>query len=159
MNAAASVFPMLDCTDAASVWARVGGDMSRYWAFQKTTKQRARLQITGNCCVRTLLSAGDVITAFTGEIMTRISTDHRCQKFADDVADHYIDESCDFPLAIWSQSPDLNPTTTNGAESLHIHNYEYRFTCAASDYVHFCSNSAKTANRNLRISIGSLAFT
>ena len=62
-----------------------------------------------------LLSPNDVITAFTEEIMPSMPTDDRCQRFADYVVDNYIDDGCDFPVSIWAQSPDLNPTTTNGA--------------------------------------------
>jgi hypothetical protein len=33
-----------------------------------------------------------------------------------------MDDGCDFPVDFWAQSPqDINPSTTNGAESFHAH--------------------------------------
>jgi len=68
-----------------------------------------------------LLPADEVVAAFIGEIMSRMPNDDRCRRFADYVVEHYLDDGCDFPPGVWAQRPDLNPTTTNGAESFHGH--------------------------------------
>ena len=47
--------------------------------------------------------------------------DKRFRKFADSVVENYMDAGCDFPSNLWAESPDLNPTTTNGCESYHAH--------------------------------------
>ena len=69
-----------------------------------------------------LLPADEVVAAFTDEIMSSMPNDDRCGRFADYVVEHYLDEyGCDFPPGVWEQRPDLNLTTTNGAESFHGH--------------------------------------
>jgi len=47
--------------------------------------------------------------------------DDRYRRFADNMVEHYLDDGCDFPPGVWAQRPDLNPRTTNGAESFHGH--------------------------------------
>ena len=55
------------------------------------------------------------------DIVADMPDDDRCQKFADYVVENYIDSDCDFPPSIWAHAPDLQPVTTNGAESYHGH--------------------------------------
>ena len=53
---------------------------------------------------------------------TDMPSDDRCSKFADYIVENYMDDGCDFPVDFWAQSPqDINPSTTNGAESFHAH--------------------------------------
>jgi len=68
-----------------------------------------------------LLPADEVVAAFTDEIMSRMPNDDRCQRFADYVVEHYLDDGCDFPPCVWAQRPDFLPTPTNRAESFHVH--------------------------------------
>ena len=102
-----------------------------------------------------LLSPDDVITAFTEEIMPSMPTDDRCQRFADYVVDNYIDDGCDFPVSIWAQSLDLNPTTTN--ESLHDHLNADINTPHPNIYIFVQTLLRQQATTY--ISIGSLDFT
>ena len=91
-----------------------------------------------------LLSPVDVAAAFTDEIMSTMPTDDRCQRFADYVVDNYMDIGCDFPVSLWAQSPDLQPATTNGAESFHGHlNDDFN---TPHPNIHLCASSVKTTD-------------
>jgi len=84
-------------------------------------------------------------------------TDDRCQRFADYVVDNCMDIGCDFPLSLWAQSHDLQPATTNGAESFHCHLNDDFNTPHPNIYI---SVQALLRQQTATyISIGSLAFT
>ena len=68
-----------------------------------------------------LLPANEVEVAFVEDIVLDMPDDERFQKFADYVVENYLDVGCDFPPILWVESPDPNPTTTNGCESYHAH--------------------------------------
>lgn len=104
-----------------------------------------------------LLSPGDVSTAFTDEIMSTMPADDRCQRFADYVVENYVDFNSDFPVGLWAQSPDLNPATTNGAESFHGHMNDDFNTPHPNIYI-FVESLLRQQTATY-ISIGSLAFT
>jgi hypothetical protein len=103
------------------------------------------------------LSTDDVVKAFTDEIMSIMPDDDRCRQFADYVVDHYVDDGCDFPVSVWAQSPDLNPTKTNGAEAFHSHLNNDIHTPHPNIYIFV--QSLLRQQTAAYISIGSLAFT
>ncbi len=90
-------------------------------------------------------------------IKVTLPADDRCQKFADYVVDNYIEVGCDFPVSLWAQSPDLNPATTNGAESFHGHLNDDFNTPHPNIYI-FVQSLLRQQTATY-ISIGSLAFT
>jgi len=83
--------------------------------------------------------------------------DDRCRRFADYVVEYYIDYGCDFPPGVWAQRPDLNPTTTNGAESFHGHlNAEF---LAPHPNINVFVQALLRQQTATYISTGSLSFT
>ena len=68
-----------------------------------------------------------------------------------------IDDGCDFPPGVWAQRPDLNPTTTNGAESFHGHlNAEF---LAPHPNIYVFVQALLRQQTATYISTGSLSFT
>jgi len=104
-----------------------------------------------------LLPADEVVAAFTDEIMSSMLNDDRCGRFADYVVEHYLDDGCDFPPGVWAQRPDLNPPTTNGAESFHGHlNAEF---LAPHPNIYAFVQALLRQQTATYISTGSLSFT
>jgi len=68
-----------------------------------------------------------------------------------------IDDECDFPPGVWAQRPDLNSTTTDGAESFHGHlNAEF---LAPHPSIYVFVQVLLRQQTDTYISTGSLSFT